>query len=102
MRQGILEKVGSLSVYIVFTTQIPHTFPVTFSKNILRAIALKLIVTSLAAVQGLVDVRRRHASDVRRLSSNVTMINPAEDACGETRSVNGPQGTTLLRLRKLM
>lgn len=60
------------------------------------------MMTKLAVAQGLLHVRRRHASDVRRLSSNVTMINPVEDACGEIRSVNGPQGMTLLRLHNLM
>jgi hypothetical protein len=102
MRQGVLENVGSLSVYIIIIAQIPDKLPVNFSAGTLRAITLKIIVTERAAVQGLLHVRRRHASDVRRLSSNATIINPAEDVCGEIRSVNGPREMTLLRARRLM
>lgn len=101
MRQEIHENVGSYQ-RTLFTPQTSNTLPVNFSGDILRFIALKLIVTKLAVARGLFHVRRGHASNVRRLNSNVTMINPVKDACGGIRSANGLQGRALLRLRSLM
>lgn len=88
-------------VHNIFATQVSDILPVSFFEDISRAMALEIVIAGPVDVRELGDVYRRRANNVRCLSSNATMRNPADDVCSEVRPVNGPRGTTLLQLRKL-